>query len=200
MRHCRLGPPGKSAVGEHSCLNADHNNIILFDSTQVLANTKHYYSRSHREAEEIFKHKNSFNKKEESVKINKIWTPVLYNTKCKEQPSYHCQLNQPIISPDRRVVSQTEKRFPSAEQSQCTSSSSDTIHSRASSSEDPVCSRLQRVNVVRSSLQKMSTAAVDETLSVKVLSPRPRLFRPEAPQCNNYMGRESLKDYSSSTV
>ena len=114
----------------------------MFDSIQVLANTKHYYSRLHREAIEIFKHKNSFNKKEESMKINKIWAPVLYNTKCKKQPSYHCQPNQSIISPDIGVASQTEKSFPSAEQSQCISNSSNTKHSWVSSSEDPVCSRL----------------------------------------------------------
>ena len=126
----------------HSQLNADHN--ILFDYTQVLANTKHYYSRLHMEAIEIFKHKNSFNKKEESMKINKIWTPVSYNAKCKKQPSYHCQSNQSIISPVLREASQTEKRFPSSEQSQRTSSSSDSTHSGANSSEDPVCSRLRR--------------------------------------------------------
>ena len=193
MRHCHLGQPDKSAVAEHSCLNADHN--ILFDNTQVLANTKHYYSRLHREAIEIFKHKNSFNKKEESMKINKIWTPVLYNAKCKKQPSYHCQANQSIISPDIRMASQTEMRFPSAEQSQCTSSNSDTTHSGAISSEDPVCSRLNEVNVIRSNLQKMSTAAIDETSSEKVISPQWRPFRLEAPYCRNYTGRESLKDY-----
>ena len=40
-------------------------------------------------------------------------------------------------------------------------------------------------NVVRSNLQKMSTAAVDEMSSEKVISTRPRPFRPEAPHCNN---------------
>ena len=78
------------------------------------------------------------------MKINKIWTPVLYNAKCKKQPQYHCQSNQFIISPVIRVASQTEKRFPSAEQSQRTSSSSDSTHSGAISSEDAVCSRLRR--------------------------------------------------------
>ena len=75
---------------------------------------------------------------------NKIWTPVLYNAKCKKQPSYHCQSNQSIISPVIRVASQTAKRFPSAEQSQRTSSSSDSTHSGAISSEDAVCSRLRQ--------------------------------------------------------
>ena len=56
------------------------------------------------------------------------------------------------------------------------------------------------VNVVRSNLQKMSTAAVDETSSENVMSPRPRPFRPEAPHCINYTGRESLKDYATQTV
>ena len=52
--------------------------------------------------------------------------------------------NQSIISPVIRVDSQTEKGFPSAEQSQRTSSSSDTTHGGAISSEDPVCSQLRR--------------------------------------------------------
>ena len=43
------------------------------------------------------------------------------------------------------------------------------------------------VNGVNASLQMMSTAAVDETSSEEVLSPRPRPFRPEAPQCRNYI-------------
>ena len=43
----------------------------------------------------------------------------------------------------------------------------------------------------------MSTAAVDETSSEKVTSPEPRPFRPEAPHCSNYTGRESFKDYTS---
>ena len=50
------------------------------------------------------------------------------------------------------------------------------------------------VNVVRSNLQKMSTTAVDETSSEKVLSPQSRPFRPEDPQCSNHTSRESLKD------
>ena len=56
------------------------------------------------------------------------------------------------------------------------------------------------VNVVRSSLEKTSTAAEDETSSEKVLSARPRHFRPEAPHCTNYTGHESLKDYINKEV
>ena len=116
------------------------------------------------------------------MKINKIRTPVLYNAKCKKQPSYHCQSSQSIISPDIRVASQTEKRLRSAEQSQAAV----ILHTAG-----PFLVKIQsaadsdEVNVVRSNLQKMSTAEVDETSSEKVISPRPRPFRPEAPHCSN---------------
>ena len=47
----------------------------------------------------------------------------------------------------------------------------------------------EEVNVIITSLQKMSTAAVQETLREEVLWP----FCPEALQCSNDTGRESLK-------
>ncbi|KAJ7329994.1 hypothetical protein JRQ81_016168, partial [Phrynocephalus forsythii] len=46
--------------------------------TEVLDNTTSHYVRLYREAIEIHKHK-----KEESLKINKAWLPVLKTTACK---------------------------------------------------------------------------------------------------------------------
>ena len=43
----------------------------MFEDTKVLAKTSHYYARLHRESIEIHKHENNFNKKEESLKLNK---------------------------------------------------------------------------------------------------------------------------------
>ncbi|WP_411028249.1 hypothetical protein, partial [Salmonella sp. s60131] len=57
--------------------------IIFFQDTEVLDNTNNHYVRLHREATDIHKHKHSFNKKEESLKINKAWLPVLKNAECK---------------------------------------------------------------------------------------------------------------------
>ena len=46
-----------------------------------------------------------------------------------------------------------------------------------------------------SAMCTITAAAVDETSSENIISPRPRPFRPEAPHCSNYTGRESFKDY-----
>ncbi len=56
---------------------------ILFDNTEILSTTNHYHARLQREAIEIFKHPNNFNRKEEGVKISSVWHPVLRNTKTK---------------------------------------------------------------------------------------------------------------------
>ena len=74
-RHCRLLQGEKSSVAEHALINRDHT--ILFKDTQVLSNIKHYHTRLHREAIEICKHKNCFNKKEEGLKVKKVWYPVV---------------------------------------------------------------------------------------------------------------------------
>ena len=63
MRHCRQIETEKSAVADHMW---GQNHKILFDETQLLSNVTHYSTRIYREAIEIQKHKNSFNKKEES--------------------------------------------------------------------------------------------------------------------------------------
>ncbi|KAJ7316438.1 hypothetical protein JRQ81_002600 [Phrynocephalus forsythii] len=93
-RHCRLKPPEKSAVAEHTLKQMGHE--ILFQDTEVLVNTTNHYVRLHREANEINKHKQSFNKKEESLKINKAWLPVLKTAESKKVnaqrfPSSHKQ-------------------------------------------------------------------------------------------------------------
>lgn len=70
MRHCRLNQKEKFAIAEHFALNDDH--------TKILSNENHYFPRLYSKAIEINKHKNSFNKKEESLKISDTWMPVLH--------------------------------------------------------------------------------------------------------------------------
>ena len=47
------------------------------------SSTSNHYVRLHRETIEIHKHQQSFNKKEESLKLNKAWLPALKTTACK---------------------------------------------------------------------------------------------------------------------
>ena len=79
-RHCRLKQLEKSAVAEHALKQAEHE--ILFQNTEVLDDTSNHYVRLHREAIEIHKHQQNFNKKE-GLKLNTAWLPVLKNTACK---------------------------------------------------------------------------------------------------------------------
>ena len=65
----------KSAVAEHTLKQTGHE--ILFQNAEILDNTSNHYVRLHREAIEIHKHQQNFNKKEESVKLNKTWLPAL---------------------------------------------------------------------------------------------------------------------------
>jgi hypothetical protein len=58
---------------------------ITFEDTKVLAKTSHYYARLHREPIEIHKQENNFNKKEESLKLNKTWFPAFRNRKIGNQ-------------------------------------------------------------------------------------------------------------------
>lgn len=76
-RCCRLGHIEKSAIAEHTLLQ--HNHRIQFEDTQVLSTEKAYHARMYREALEIQKHTNNFNRKEESLTINKAWLPALKN-------------------------------------------------------------------------------------------------------------------------
>ena len=81
-RHWKLNQPEKSAVAEHALKQAGHE--ILFQNIEILDNTSNHYVRLlHREAIEIHKHQQNFNKKEESLKLNKTWLPALKNTVCK---------------------------------------------------------------------------------------------------------------------
>ncbi|XP_054839276.1 uncharacterized protein LOC129332292 [Eublepharis macularius] len=53
----------------------------LFQDTKILDNTSNYFVRLHREAIEIHKHKQNFNRKEETLRMNRAWFPVLKNTR-----------------------------------------------------------------------------------------------------------------------
>ena len=81
MRHCRQIETEKSAVADYMW---GQNHKILFDETQLLSNVSHYSTRIYREAIEIQKHKNRFNKKEESLKISDTWLPALRKTVKKQ--------------------------------------------------------------------------------------------------------------------
>ncbi|XP_030767905.1 uncharacterized protein LOC115891557 [Sitophilus oryzae] len=61
-RCCRLGQTEKSAVAEHALRDGDHN--IQFEDTQVIATTSGSHPRLVREAVEIHKPPNNFNRKE----------------------------------------------------------------------------------------------------------------------------------------
>ena len=77
-RHSRLGQTEKSSVAEHSLLPG-HD--IQYSDTKVLSTTVSYYPRLQREAIEILKYTNSFNRKEESERVDKAWFPVLKSLK-----------------------------------------------------------------------------------------------------------------------
>ncbi len=80
-RNCRFGYTEKSAVAEHAFSGREHD--ISFGDVDVLATTSHFHARLHREAIEIRKHPRNFNSKEEGVKINPVWIPVIRQTKPK---------------------------------------------------------------------------------------------------------------------
>ncbi|KAJ4448092.1 hypothetical protein ANN_10104 [Periplaneta americana] len=77
-RNCHLGQIDKWAVAAHAYQEGDHN--IRFKDTDILSTTTHFFPRLHREAIEIYKHDNNFNRKEKGVKLNKCWYPVLNRT------------------------------------------------------------------------------------------------------------------------
>ncbi len=70
-------------MAEHALLQGHK---IFFNNTEVLSTTEHQHTRLHREAIEIHKHKNSFNRKEEKERMNKIWIPVLKNSRVTLEP------------------------------------------------------------------------------------------------------------------
>lgn len=59
---CRLRRSERSNVTEHTLLKA--------------VSWKHYFTRLYREAVDIQKHKNNFNRTEESIKISSTWKPI----------------------------------------------------------------------------------------------------------------------------
>ncbi|KAK9874835.1 hypothetical protein WA026_005651 [Henosepilachna vigintioctopunctata] len=73
--HCRRVQPEKSAVAEHAYNNLEHN--IKYDDAEVLSTDRNYHARLQREAIEIHKHRNNFNRKEETMRIRNIWHPAL---------------------------------------------------------------------------------------------------------------------------
>ena len=113
-RCCRLQQRDKSSVAEHALENPNHQ--LLFEHTQLLSKTQPYFVRLNREAIEIHKHRNCFNKKEERQKVKKSWFPAL--SKCKIKPYQN-----------KNVIGQLESRSPYANQSQ---SSTDAVQSQSS--------------------------------------------------------------------
>ena len=58
------------------------------------------------------KHKNSFNKKQENLKMNKIWTTVFHNRKYRTLTS----TNQSGASSSEATASQMERTLPEGDQ------------------------------------------------------------------------------------
>ena len=83
--------------------------LSMSSSSEVPA--QHYYPRLHREAIEIYKHRNNFNKKEEGLKIHKSWYLAL--KMCKVKP--------PITKSSDIETDQSGISCPSAGQSRSSS-------------------------------------------------------------------------------
>ena len=75
-RNIRLCHPENSAVAEHVYSEPGHD--IDFNNTKVLAIDKNYYVRLNREAIEIYKNPNNYNRKD-GLFVNRIWKPVLHS-------------------------------------------------------------------------------------------------------------------------
>ena len=80
----------------------------FYFKTEVLDNTSKHYVRLHREAIEIHKHQQSFNKNEESLKLNKAWLPALKNTACKRTTN-STQPQGPRIIAQKRPAKDTHQ-------------------------------------------------------------------------------------------
>ncbi|KAK9890114.1 hypothetical protein WA026_008924 [Henosepilachna vigintioctopunctata] len=76
---CRLGQTEKSAVAEHALSEGDHE--INFEGCTLLASVNGFQNRLVREAIEIRKHSNNFNRKEETLSLNPIWNHIIRNTR-----------------------------------------------------------------------------------------------------------------------
>jgi hypothetical protein len=64
----------KSTIVEHS-FNSKH--LICFDQTKILASAPYYTSRIIREALEIEKHPDNFNR-EDGYKLSHSWKPIIH--------------------------------------------------------------------------------------------------------------------------
>ena len=102
-RSCRLGHVEKSALAEHALTLDDHK--ILFEDTQVLDRTRSYYPRIYREAIEIQKHAQNFNRKDEGLNLSRTWTTVLRNAKLTNRKRL---VYDPTENQKRRVYDPTE--------------------------------------------------------------------------------------------
>ena len=54
--------------------NDDH--VVKFEKTKILSSTLHWPTRLQRDAIEIYKHNNSFNRKEACFRLDKAWYPA----------------------------------------------------------------------------------------------------------------------------
>lgn len=54
--------------------------VMELGNTQIIGNIRYYYARLYREVVEIHKRVWNFNKKAETIRINKVWLPVPRNT------------------------------------------------------------------------------------------------------------------------
>ena len=80
----------------------------LFQNTEVLDNTSNHYVRLHMEAIAIHKHQQNFNKKEEGIKLNIAWLPILKNTACKRSMN-STQPQGPGIIAQKRPANDTHQ-------------------------------------------------------------------------------------------
>ena len=76
--HTHNGQHHLSAIAEHIHLNPGHN--INFEKTQVIAKTQKYLPRIIKEAIEIQKHPNNFNR-DDSYKLSFTWKQLIKNNR-----------------------------------------------------------------------------------------------------------------------
>ena len=76
-----------------------HKEIILHYFNTLKTKVKFYLAHLNREAIEIHKHKNYFNKKEECLRVKESWYPTL--SACKTKPYTSEDLNIPQPDADQ---------------------------------------------------------------------------------------------------
>lgn len=67
--HCKLGHTQESAIADYTLNNKDHR--IYFEDSKIIAGPTYFYTRLY---------KNNFNKMKETLKIDRLWVPVLENS------------------------------------------------------------------------------------------------------------------------